>query len=62
MKSWFGELHEYSSSENDESNKLDVQKSNLVALMNSQLSIDLIHTILYSITEHTSGIEKKIAW
>ena len=62
MKSWFGELHEYSSSENDESNKLDVQKSNLVALMNSQLSIDLIHTILSSITEHTSGIEKKIAW
>ena len=30
--------------------------------MNSQLSIDLIHTILYSIYEHTSGIEKNIEW
>jgi len=36
MKSWFGELHEYKLSEGgDESLKMNEQKSNLLALMNS---------------------------
>jgi hypothetical protein len=51
-KSWFGELYD----EDTESN--DLRKNLAVQLMNAQLSIELVYTILYTITEHTSGMQK----
>jgi len=50
LKSWFGEPHR-----EDQDKK---RKSTAFELMTAQLSVDLIYTILYSITEHTVGIKK----
>ena len=50
FKSWFGEPHR-----EDQDKR---RKSTAFELMTAQLSVDLIYTILYSITEHTVGIKK----
>lgn len=49
IKSWFGELI------NEEDIKNDLKKNSASALMNKQLSQDMIYTILHGITEHTVG-------
>lgn len=55
-KSWFGELY------NPKLDKNDIRKNLAVELMNQQLSIELIFTILDTITYHTRGIKKTEDW
>lgn len=56
FRSWFGSLHKL------ELDKNDIRKNLAVELMNSQLSIELIFTILHSVTEHTKGSPKSQEW
>lgn len=56
IKSWFGELLD------EKDIKNDLQKNVSSSLMNSQLSVDMIYTILHSITEHTIGRVKNKDW
>jgi hypothetical protein len=39
-----------------------MKKNSSFGLMNEQLSIDLLYTILIVITEHTVGIKKREHW
>jgi hypothetical protein len=56
IKSWFGELL------NEKDIKNDLQKNVASSLMNSQLCVDMVYTILFSITEHTVGRIKNKDW
>ena len=55
--SWFGLIYDDGY---DDPN--DIRKNPAYTLMYKQLSIDLIYTILHSITEHTVGMVKGKTW
>lgn len=50
--SWFGELY------NVETTRNDIRKNLAVQLLSSQLSIELVYTILFVVTEHTLDAPK----
>lgn len=56
FKSWFGELHDVTTEAND------IRKNLAIKLMSAQLSVELVYTILYTITEHTVGRSKSDDW
>lgn len=59
VRSWFGIL----TLKNDEKNGEKAIKNSLtIGMMNEQLSVDLIYTILYSITENIVGTKKSERW
>jgi len=55
--SWFGQLY-FESNEN----QTNMRKNLAVQLMNQQLSVELVYSILFTVTEHTVGIPKSIDW
>lgn len=56
LHSWFGELMP------DHETHKELKKLTSFGLMNEQLSIDLLYTILIVITEHSVGIKKRTHW
>ena len=71
--SWFGQFDpdddDLVSSKKKKKNKKSkeddansIKKNTAAQLMSARLSIDLLYTILYGITEHTVGHPKNIDW